>query len=62
MPDLPPDWYVSLPLRDLDALLAAARELPELKAQLARCNEQLDACRSIQIEVLDKYQELYKML
>ncbi|MBQ8237041.1 MAG: hypothetical protein IJZ39_02680 [Oscillospiraceae bacterium] len=62
MAELPQDWYASLLFRDLEALMAAARELPQLKQDLARCYEQLDACRSIQIEVLDKYQELYKLL
>lgn len=56
------NWYVSIPLADLDALVSAARRLPELEAELARCYTQLDAVRGIQIQLMDKYKELYKML
>lgn len=62
MPDAVPGWYVSVPMDDLNKLIEAARELPAIRQELARCYEQLDACRSIQIELMDKYQELYKML
>ena len=62
----PPDplagWSVTIPINDLEALLAAARRLPELEKELRRCYDQLDACRRVQVEVLEKYQELYKLL
>lgn len=62
MADLPNDWFMMVPLRDLEALTMAARELPVIKEELSKCYKQLDLCRSIQIELMDKYKELERML
>lgn len=61
MPDLQ-DMYLLISYQQLDSLLTAAKELPQLKNELARCYEQLEACRTIQIEILDKYRELEDMM
>ena len=61
MPDLN-DLYVLISAQQLDLLLGAVKELPKLQHELKRCYEQLDACRTIQTEVLEKYRELYQML
>ena len=57
-----PSWYVSLPLADLQDLMASAQRIPELERELKRCYDQLEAVRGIQIQLMDKYQELYKLL
>lgn len=61
MPDLQ-DMYLLISYQQLDSLLTAAKELPQLKNELARCYEQLEACRTIQIEIMDKYRELEDMM
>ena len=61
MPTLP-DLYVMIPYRDLEQLLAAARELPQVRAELARCHEQMACFRTTQTEMMEKYQDLYKMI
>lgn len=61
MPDSA-NLQVLIPYRDLEALLAAARELPALHTELIRCHEQIAALRTIQAETMDKYLELYKMI
>ena len=55
-------WLVSIPLSDLQALMEAAREVPVLKHEIERCHAQLDAFRVTQCELMNKYQELYKLL
>lgn len=61
MPDLG-DMYLLISYKQLDSLLSAAKRLPELEKEVSRCYEQLDACRSIQTEILDKYRELEEMI
>lgn len=61
MPELD-DLYVLISVKQLDLFLNAAKEMPTLKHELSRCYEQLEACRFIQTEILDKYKELYQML
>lgn len=56
------DIQVLIPYRQLESLLTVSRELEQLRFDVRRCNEQLDSCRMIQTEILEKYQELYKML
>ena len=60
--DAPERWSVTIPMQDLNTLLSAVQELPKIRQELASCYDQLDACRSIQIELMEKYQELYKLL
>ena len=61
-PSPAPPWLVSVPLSDLQALMEAAREVPALKHEIERCHAQLDAFRVTQCELMNKYQELYKLL
>ena len=61
-PDARPSWYVSVPLSDLQELMEAARKVPELEHEVSRCVKQLDAFRATLTQMMDKYQELYKML
>lgn len=61
MPELQ-DMYLLISYQQLDSLLTAAKELPQLKKDLSRCHEQLEACRTIQMEILDKYRELEDMM
>ena len=56
------DLYVLVSVKQLESLLNASKEIPSLKHELSRCYEQLEACRFIQTEILDKYKELYDML
>lgn len=57
-----PDLYVMIPYRDLEQLLAAARELPQLHQELIRCHEQMACFRTTQTEMMEKYQMLFKMI
>ena len=56
------DLMVLIPYKQLDALLTVARELDNFRFEVKRCYEQLDACRGIQVEILDKYKELKDLL
>lgn len=56
------DLFVLVSVKQLEMLLDASKEIPSLKHELSRCYEQLEACRFIQTEILDKYKELYDML
>lgn len=56
------DMFVLISVKQLDLFLNAAKEIPALKHEVSRCYEQLEACRFIQTEILDKYKELYQML
>lgn len=56
------DLFVLVSVKQLETLLDASKEIPSLKHELSRCYEQLEACRFIQTEILDKYKELYDML
>lgn len=56
------DLFVLVSVKQLETLLNASKEIPSLKYELSRCYEQLEACRFIQTEILDKYKELYDML
>ena len=56
------DLQVLIPYRDLETLLAAARELPLLRKELSLCHEQFSKCQAMQSEILEKYYELYKMI
>ena len=56
------DLFVLVSVKQLETLLNASKEIPSLKQELSRCYEQLEACRFIQTEILDKYKELYDML
>lgn len=42
--------------------MEAARKVPELEHEVSRCVKQLDAFRATLTQMMDKYQELYKML
>ena len=56
------ELFVLVSVKQLEMLLDASKEIPSLKHELSRCYEQLEACRFIQTEILDKYKELYDML
>lgn len=56
------DLFVLVSVKQLETLLDASKEIPSLKHELSRCYEQLEACRFIQTEILDKYKELYDMI
>ena len=61
-PSPAPSWLVSIPLSDLQVLMDAAREVPVLKHEIQRCHAQLDAFRVTQCELMNMYQDLYKLL
>ena len=59
---VPRNLQVLIPYKDLEALLAAAGQLPVLLKELQDCRDQISALRSIQTETLEKYSELYHMI
>lgn len=54
----PDDFYITLPYRDFEKLALIASKVDENDRRMKRFEEQLDALRSMYIEVLDKIAEI----
>lgn len=62
MPKRLPDYPVMIPYKELQSLLEAVRELPELRKENAWQKEQILALRMLYSECLEKIKELNELI